>query len=124
MDSIKEYFGEVGVRLYGTFGLLYPIYDVIMKLKFSCRMAIKCNDYTYTDTIKFSGPFNVDAKLILKICDGNANIRVTIEEQKVDRTFDNLLIGDSLLKDYNGYEFHFTFKKACDNLEVKTICLH
>ena len=45
-------------------------------------MAIKCNDYTYTDTIKFSGPFNVDAKLILKICDGNANIRVNALRNK------------------------------------------
>ena len=72
MDFIKEKFGEEGVQLYEV------IDDVIMKLKFSCRMAIECNDYTYTFTQCGTESFPYDGKkLILKICDGNANIRVT-----------------------------------------------
>ena len=50
-------------------------------------------------------------------------LELPFEEPKVDVNFDDPSIG-SLLKDYNGHEFHFTAKKTCDGLEVKTTCPH
>ena len=107
MDIIKEKFGEEEVRL-------YEVIDDEIKLFKSIRLC-----YLWVG--------NHERKMILKICGGNANIRVTFKNPDVDLTTDKPWIGN-LLKDYDGHEFHFTAKKTrgivvpfmLDDIEVKT----
>lgn len=108
MDIIKEKFGEEGVRLYEI------IDDEIKWFKSICLCYLWVRDYD-------------ERRMILKIDGGNVNIRVTFKNPDVDLNTNKPWIG-SLLKDYDGHEFHFTAKKArgivvpfmLDDIEVKT----